>query len=99
VKLRVPSERLLVLNLDKGFGWDDICGFLRQKVPDTAFPRVWTMAEFQGASDKRIAREIRKSILALTIVSTMFVVAGMWYFGIGRSFRIVGTQQNLTCSL
>lgn len=80
VKLRVPSERLLVLNLEKGYGWDELCEFLGQKAPDVPFPHVWTMAEFQRAADKRIAREIRKSILGVSVALTAFVLVGMWYF-------------------
>lgn len=56
-----PSERLLVPNLDQGFGWNEICGFLNRKTPNTPYPLVWTMSEFLEAVGKRIAREIRKN--------------------------------------
>ncbi|TQN71931.1 hypothetical protein CSHISOI_03604, partial [Colletotrichum shisoi] len=51
VKSLVPPERLLVLNLEKGFGWEEICGFLKRDVPDEPYPRINAMADFHVAAE------------------------------------------------
>ena len=41
----VPASRLLVYR--PGDGWEPLCAFLDCAVPDTAYPRVNTTAEFK----------------------------------------------------
>lgn len=38
VKRLVPSERLCVLRLEDGLGWEQVCGFLEVPVPNTPYP-------------------------------------------------------------
>jgi hypothetical protein len=33
-----PPEKLLVVKLEDGLGWDQICLFLGEKIPDEAYP-------------------------------------------------------------
>jgi hypothetical protein len=37
---QVPSERLLVMNITAGDGWEKLCGFLGVPVPDAPFPHL-----------------------------------------------------------
>lgn len=46
----LPAERLLVFSPKEG--WAPLCEFLEVPVPDTAFPRVNSRDEIQGAAEK-----------------------------------------------
>lgn len=77
----MPAERLLVLNLEKGFGWDDICPFLECEIPDTPYPRSNTMAEFHAAAEMVIKPAKTKTIVILSstiVASVATVVFWMW---------------------
>lgn len=37
---RDQPEKLLVVSWDEGAGWDELCSFLNQRVPDEPFPHV-----------------------------------------------------------
>lgn len=77
----IPPERLLVVSLEKGFGWDEICGFLGHDIPGTPYPRVWSLGEFQKASERHIARGIQKSKSVLAATAAVVVTAVIWYIG------------------
>ena len=34
----IPAERLLVMNLAMGDGWEKLCPFLSKPIPEAAFP-------------------------------------------------------------
>ncbi|KAI0595429.1 P-loop containing nucleoside triphosphate hydrolase protein [Biscogniauxia sp. FL1348] len=46
VQRLVPPERLLVVRLEDGLGWEEICPFLGHKVPATRYPRGNDPKEF-----------------------------------------------------
>jgi hypothetical protein len=39
VRRRIPSDRLLVMDITAGDGWEPLCGFLDLPVPEVPFPR------------------------------------------------------------
>lgn len=80
IKALVPPERLLVLSLEKGFGWEEICIFLERDIPDTPYPRINSMSEFHEAAEMIVAPGVRKAttILASSAMGIIGVVA--WYF-------------------
>lgn len=82
----IPPERLLVLSLEKGFGWEEICEFLGHEVPDTPYPRVWALTEFQQAVKWSTARDIRKSriILAGAVVAVGTLAFVGWCLRVRR---------------
>ncbi|KAG2226078.1 hypothetical protein INT45_011695, partial [Circinella minor] len=48
VKEYVPKDRLLVLNLDEGIGWEKICEFLDKPVPPEPYPRSNSTSEMSA---------------------------------------------------
>ncbi|KAI5925159.1 P-loop containing nucleoside triphosphate hydrolase protein [Camillea tinctor] len=46
VKKLVPPERLLVVKLEDGLGWEEICPFLGHEAPETRYPRGNDPKEF-----------------------------------------------------
>lgn len=82
VRALVPPERVLVLDLDQGFGWEEICGFLEVEVPAEPYPRSNSMAEFHVAAEMVLAPAVRKTrlLLAALAASAAAVVGmGAWY--------------------
>lgn len=77
MKRLVPPERLLVLDLEKGFGWDEICPFLECEVPESPYPQSNTMAEFHAAAEMVIRPAKRRTVVILssTAVATVAAVA------------------------
>lgn len=80
VKSVVPAERLLVLNLEKGFGWKEICDFLECNVPDTEYPRINTMSEFHVAAEMVVSPARRKATTILLSASVAALSIGIWFW-------------------
>ncbi|KAF6827845.1 hypothetical protein CPLU01_08864 [Colletotrichum plurivorum] len=80
VKALVPPERLLVLNLEKGFGWEEICAFLGRDVPDEPYPRINAMADFHVAAEMVVSPAIKKTIRILTSSAVAVAGIGFWYW-------------------
>ncbi|KAK6224299.1 hypothetical protein QIS74_02626 [Colletotrichum tabaci] len=80
VKSLVPPERLLVLNLEKGFGWEEICGFLQRDVPDEPYPRINAMADFHVAAEMVVSPAIKKTVRILTSTAVAIAGIGFWYW-------------------
>lgn len=78
VKALVPPERLLILSLEKGFGWNEICDFLDCKVPDSPYPRINAMSEFHVAAEMVVAPARRRATGIL--VSSAVAVLGIGIF-------------------
>jgi hypothetical protein len=78
VRELVPAERMLVLDLDKGFGWEEICEFLGKDVPETEYPRANSMAEFHVAAEMVLAPAVRKTYAIMGVVGAVGVGLGAW---------------------
>ena len=48
----MPPQKLLVIDITEGRGWEPICTFLNLPIPEVPFPRVNDTAEFQGMVTK-----------------------------------------------
>ena len=79
VRSLVPAERVLVLDLDKGFGWEEICNFLECEVPEEPYPRSNSMAEFHVAAEMVLAPAVRKTMVLLATSTAALVGFGAWY--------------------
>lgn len=79
----IPPERLLILDLDKGFGFEEICSFLDVPVPDEPYPRSNTLAEFHVAAQMVLAPALKKTKLVLSsgVVGVASVGLGLLYYG------------------
>ncbi|POS78358.1 hypothetical protein DHEL01_v203239 [Diaporthe helianthi] len=69
VKALVPPERLLILDLEKGFGFKEICQFLDKPIPDDEYPRSNALAEFNAAAEYILAPATRKVKLITSAVT------------------------------
>lgn len=80
VKRMVPSEKLLVMNLNEG--WEPLCNFLDLPVPDEPLPR-----SNDAAAADRAAQEVAAKVARIWvgIIATSGVVAfGAWRLWRGR---------------
>ncbi|OLN96519.1 hypothetical protein CCHL11_00772 [Colletotrichum chlorophyti] len=80
VKALVPAHRLLVLNLEKGFGWEEICAFLGHQVPEDPYPRLNAMADFHVAAETVVSPAITKTVRILTSSVVTLAGIGFWYW-------------------
>ncbi|KAI6086739.1 hypothetical protein F4821DRAFT_124710 [Hypoxylon rubiginosum] len=80
-KAVIPKERLLVVKLEDGFGWEQICPFLGHDIPSTPYPRGNAPAEFAQLGKQILGPGIRKvAALAVSVVLVPVVGVGAWYF-------------------
>ncbi|TDZ61741.1 hypothetical protein CTRI78_v004164 [Colletotrichum trifolii] len=80
VKALVPPERLLVLNLEKGFGWEEICAFLDKPVPGEPYPRINAMADFHVAAEMVLSPAVKKTVRIFTSTAVAVAAIGFWYW-------------------
>ncbi|KAK2018398.1 hypothetical protein LZ32DRAFT_371404 [Colletotrichum eremochloae] len=80
VKTLVPPERLLILNLEKGFGWEEICTFLKLDVPEEPYPRINAMADFHIAAEMVVSPAIKKTMRILTSSAVAVTAIGVWFW-------------------
>lgn len=80
VKKIAPPERLLVLSLEQGFGWDEICGFLGQPVPNEPYPRINSMSDFHVLAEMIVGPSVKKTWIGLTSSAIAVASVGVWYF-------------------
>ncbi|KAK5994502.1 hypothetical protein PT974_04979 [Cladobotryum mycophilum] len=81
-KAQASKVNLLVLPLEKGIGWEEVCPFLGHDTPDTPYPRTNSVAEFQvliGNMIQRKSREAAIKVLTMTLVPAAGIWA-VWYY-------------------
>lgn len=71
VKAAIPEDRLLIFSADQG--WDTLCSFLGEPIPEDDFPNVNDSAEFQAFLNKMC----RISYVMLGI--TVLLLVGIGY--------------------
>ncbi|KAI0405837.1 hypothetical protein F4802DRAFT_596798 [Xylaria palmicola] len=76
-KKLVPADRLLVVKLEDGLGWEQICPFLGVDRPTVPYPRMNDTKQFQAQSEKMFRRGQRRAIGLLGALGA--VVVGLWY--------------------
>ena len=84
VKRVIPKERMLVLEIEEGLGWEKICPYLDKEVPkDVAYPRV---VEHEKMKEKFLKPILVQAALRL-VLSMLLPLAlgvGVWWrwFGV-----------------
>ncbi len=68
----LPSERLLVFEVKQG--WEPLCRFLGEPVPDTPFPHVNDTAQF-----KRMIRNIKLAFGAIHVAGFALLAGAAWF--------------------
>ncbi|GIC92858.1 uncharacterized protein Aud_009333 [Aspergillus udagawae] len=65
VKNTVPKERLLVVKLEDGLGWEQICPFLAVPIPEEEYPRGNDVNSFQAMAQGYFKVRTRAAMLRL----------------------------------
>jgi hypothetical protein len=85
VKNTVPKERLLVIKLEDGLGWEQICPFLDMPIPEEKYPRGNEVDKFQGLVEDYFKKRTRAAMRNLgAIIVPVLGLSGYlgWkYFG------------------
>jgi hypothetical protein len=85
VKNTVPKERLLVVKLEDGLGWEQICPFLGVPIPEEEYPRGNDVDNFQAMAQDYFKVRTRAAMLRFgALVVPALGVSGYlgWkYFG------------------
>lgn len=74
----VPKDRLLVVSLEDGLDWKEICPFLGHDIPHTRYPRGNEPKEFVKLMNGWIAKGVFP-LLATTAAIVAPVIALSWY--------------------
>lgn len=80
MKSLVPAERLLVLDLEKGFGFKEICEYLQCPEPDAEYPRSNALAEFNVAAEYILSPAVKKTELILSTTAIGISAIGLACF-------------------
>ncbi|KAF9872359.1 hypothetical protein CkaCkLH20_10186 [Colletotrichum karsti] len=75
----VPPEKLLVIRLEDGLGWEKICQFLGHEVPDVPYPRVNDAEGFQKLVMDDFFKAWTKTALKLASLVVPLIGASVWY--------------------
>jgi hypothetical protein len=62
VRLSVPQERLLVINVCQGEGWEKLCPFVGKPIPDVPFPHSNPTAEDKSGVEGRAWEILRRKL-------------------------------------
>ncbi|KAL0933490.1 uncharacterized protein CTRU02_212453 [Colletotrichum truncatum] len=75
----IPPEKLLVIRLEDGLGWEQICSFLGHEVPDVPYPRVNEAEQFQKMVMRDMLLSWTKTSLKIASVIVPIVGASVWF--------------------
>ncbi|KAH8891102.1 hypothetical protein GQ53DRAFT_648852 [Thozetella sp. PMI_491] len=78
IKTVVPKERLLVIKLEDGLGWEQICPFLGTAIPDADYPGKNDPAEFEAQLKAFVEPKVRNAILKAGAVAAPIVGGAVW---------------------
>ncbi|KAJ2992690.1 hypothetical protein NUW58_g2082 [Xylaria curta] len=78
VKRLVPPEKLKVIKLEDGFGWDELCPYLGVPIPNTPWPSLNTPEEFQTIVAPRMKTAATKGMAGVATIMAV-VAVGIWY--------------------
>jgi hypothetical protein len=83
VKRLVPPEQLHVLQLEDGYGWEAICPYLGDPIPDMPWPNRNSTSEFKQFLGPVFKRALFKGMTGVASVSVLLVGLG-WALRTGR---------------
>ncbi|PIG85736.1 hypothetical protein AARAC_004077 [Aspergillus arachidicola] len=64
-KSTLPKERLLLIKLEEGLGWEQICPFLDLPIPDEKYPRGNEPEKFQKMLESHLKPRVQLAVLRL----------------------------------
>ncbi|KAL7941903.1 hypothetical protein V8C42DRAFT_360592 [Trichoderma barbatum] len=73
IKKLIPKERLRVIKLEDGLGWDEVCDFLEVSKPNVPYPTFDDHMELIGAL---IGKLIKAAVIKFTVVTASIVGIG-----------------------
>ncbi|RJE26623.1 hypothetical protein PHISCL_01037 [Aspergillus sclerotialis] len=79
VKKVVPKDRLLVVNLEDGLGWEEICPFLDVPIPQEPYPRGNEKKTFDAIAYGTFGPKMKTAALRLAATVVPFVGIGAFY--------------------
>jgi len=74
----VPPEKLLVIKLEDGLGWTQICPFLGHKVPEMPYPRGNDPKEFGRLVNEYMMTRWVNWFVKLGLVALGMAVLAWW---------------------
>ena len=74
----IPPERLLVIRLEDGLGWEEICPFLQKPVPNTDYPGRNEPEKFKAASGAVITPHIKIAMLRVAALVVPVIGSMIW---------------------
>ena len=78
VKSTIPKERLLVIKLEDGLGWEQICPFLEKDIPKEPYPSKNDPKEFQEMVGAWLGPKVKTAALKLGAVSVPILGVVAW---------------------
>lgn len=75
VKQLVPSKNLLMFNVSDG--WEPLCKFLGQSIPDEPFPRSNDISSFIARSRRRNRRQMLNAALQFMVTISQMLFTGL----------------------
>lgn len=87
VKPALPQDRTLVLNLEEGLGWEKLCEFLGDEVPDVPYPRTNDPNEFGKIVGPHIEAGVRRAMGVVVGTGAVAVGVGFWLLKSHGRFR------------
>ncbi|KAM0093360.1 hypothetical protein ACP6JD_003125 [Aspergillus fumigatus] len=67
VKNTVPKDRLLVIKLEDGLGWEQICPFLGVPIPEEKYPRGNDADNFKGLVENYFRERTRAAMVRIAL--------------------------------
>jgi hypothetical protein len=82
VKKLVPAHQLLVLKLEDGLTWEQICPFLGVSIPDLPYPRTNHSEQFKIMTEGITAPGLKRAKINLVsgagVLTLSFAMAWSW---------------------
>lgn len=73
-----PPERLLVIKLEDGLGWEQICPFIGDEIPSIPYPRGNEPKDFKLLANSMITRHWKEAFARWTGVAVTATLVGWW---------------------
>jgi hypothetical protein len=86
VKQLVPPENLLMFNISDG--WEPLCNFLSQPVPDEPFPRSNDISSFIERSQRRNKKQMMNATLQFLVTVLQMLLAGLVLYLAVKQFEL-----------
>jgi len=79
VKELVPADQLLVVKLEDGLGWEQLCPFLGVDIPTTPYPRMNDTKQFQAKAKMMFQNGRRRFMRVIGATAILVTAVGLWY--------------------